>query len=200
GGEAAPHLEHRRARRPGDPEVLVRLAFARNGLGDADGSLRLLDALLASHPDYPPALTARGQLALQAGQREDAERWLRRALELSPFDRQAHYLLFQCLQQQGKDEEAEQEQARLKRVEADIVRLIEISNKEMAPNPHDPALHHEVASLLMNMGHEELGVRWLHSALRQDPKYRPSHLALAEYYERTGDAAQAAEHRRLAGP
>jgi predicted Zn-dependent protease len=196
--EALPHLERLRRERPNDPEVLVRLAFARNGLGEPDEAEQILDGLLAERPDYGPALVGRGQIAMQAHRLEEAERWLRQALAIDPFDRQGNYVYYQCLQRQGKQSEAEAQAARLKRVEQDISRLIEISNKDMNQKPRDPALHHEVGAIEMRLGHPELAMRWFHSAVQLDPTYRPAHAALAEYYEGKGDTDNAVQHRALA--
>src|SRR5262249_21744819 len=100
--EAARHLEPLRARRPDDPEVLVRLASAWTAVGRRGDSIALIDEVLARHPRLPSALSARGQLTYFAERPAEAERWLRKAIAANPFDRQAHYVLQQCLEQQGK--------------------------------------------------------------------------------------------------
>ena len=53
--------------------------------------------------------------------------------------------------------------------------------------------------LLFRQGEPEQGLRWLESALKEDPRHKASHRALADYYERAGKADLAARHRRLAG-
>jgi predicted Zn-dependent protease len=183
--EGTAELEFLHQRQPDNPEVLVRLAFGRNNLGHPEEAGALLDALLAEHPGYGPALTAQGQLALQAGRHAEAERWLRQALAVTPYDRQAHFLLCQCLQQSGQEAEARAEQARLKHIETSIERLFDLSNRQMSQHPHDPALHYEIGTLLIGLGQEELGVRWFHSALKEDPHYAPAQAALARYAGRT---------------
>src|SRR5207237_9485348 len=86
----------------------------------------------------------------------------------------------------------------LEAVEDAIVRILAIMNRLIPKAPHDPALHHEMGTILLMMGKDKLALHWLHSALREDPEYRPAHEALADYYNRAGDAAQAARHRALA--
>jgi Tfp pilus assembly protein PilF len=54
---------------------------------------------------------------------------------------------------------------------------------------------HECGVLSLRNGQEDQGVRLLTQALRKDPKHRPTHKALAEYYESKGDNAAAARHR-----
>jgi tetratricopeptide (TPR) repeat protein len=198
--EALPHLEQLRRRQPDNPEVLVRLAFAWNALGRRDAGLELINQVLARHPDLPSALSARGQLAYQADRPDEAEDWLRKAIAANPFDRMAHYVLQQCLEQQGKKAEAEAQKKELTRVEATLDRMLTIMNRLMPKTPHNPALHHELGTIMMHMGKDELAVAWYHSALREDPGFRPAHESLAEYYERIGDTEQAAVHRNRLAP
>jgi Tfp pilus assembly protein PilF len=56
----------------------------------------------------------------------------------------------------------------------------------------------EAGLILMRRGLEAEGLRWLESALAVDPRHAGTHQALADYFERTGDAERAAQHRRLA--
>src|SRR5207245_5530305 len=128
----------------------------------------------------------------------EAEEWLRKAIAANPFDRMTHYVLQQCLEQQGKQTEAEAQKKELKRVEATIDRMLAITNQLMPKTPHDPALHHELGTILMRMGKDELALRWFHSALQENSAYRPAHESLAQYYARAGDAQQAAWHRQRA--
>jgi tetratricopeptide (TPR) repeat protein len=196
--ETLPHLAELKRWRPNDPEVLVRLAYARNALGEPEEADALLADLLRERPDYGPALLGRGQIAFQARRLDDAERWLRKALEADPADRQSNYVYFQCLQRQGRTKEAEAQGAKLKSIEKDISRLIEIGNRDMNQRPRDPALHHEVGAIQRRMGQVELARRWFHSALMLDPNYRPAHASLAEHYEAVGQPEEAERHRRLA--
>jgi tetratricopeptide (TPR) repeat protein len=198
--QAVDHLELLRRRQPDNPETLIRLAFAWNAVGRLQDSIGLLDEVLARYPEMPLALSARGQLAFQAEHLEEAESLLRRAIAANPYDRQAHYVLQQCLEQQGKKTEAAAQKKQLDEVEGTIKRLIAIANQQMPKDPHNPALHCELGALLEKMGHADLALRWYHSALLQDAEYGPAHAALARYYERAGDLEQAAQHRQPAAP
>ena len=71
--------------------------------------------------------------------------------------------------------------------------------EELAELPLDPALHYEMGVLLLRAGQPDEAAWWLKNALSLDSEYRPAHAALADLYERTGNAAAAAEHRRKAG-
>jgi tetratricopeptide (TPR) repeat protein len=197
--QATAHLEHLWGRRPNDPEVLVRLASCRANLDRTEEALRLLEALLAEHPDYEPALCGRGRLLLQQGRAAEAESWLRRAVAALPYDHAANYALYRCLiQQPGKEVEAAALRDRLNDLEKNLTRLKAISNHEMGLRPRDPALHCELGTIMLRIGQDEYGERWLLSALQCDLQYRPAHAALADYYQRKGEETKAAHHRAQA--
>jgi predicted Zn-dependent protease len=195
---AAKHLRFLHRRMPDNLTVLVNLARCRHLLGQQPAAIRLLEAALARHPRYPPALSARGQLALQTGHPAGAERWLRRAVAVAPHDYETQYLLHQTLTRLGKTAEADKVQATMKRLRVDISRIREIVTRQMSRTPHDPALHCEVGTLLLRSGAAREGLRWLDSALKEDPQYGPAHKALADYYLRIGNVGRSLRHRELA--
>lgn len=197
--EAIVHLEHLRRRQPGDPTVLTRLARCRNTMGDSTAARQLLEEVLAAFPGHPPALVLRGQIDLQEGRAEEAERVLRKCLDLAPYDREANYAYYLCLQQlPGKQAEAEAQRVRFQRIEADLKQMHEIVSQKMGAAPHDPALHYEVGLIHLRLGDEREGLTWLQRAVKLDPQYRPAHAALADYYRRVGNVQRAEEHGRLA--
>jgi tetratricopeptide (TPR) repeat protein len=197
-GAALEHLDVLRARRPDDPEVLSRMAFAHGALGRPGEAARLLDAVLDAHPGHVPALRGRGEVALQTGHPDAAERWLRRALAATPYDRQANLALEQSLERQGKRAEARKVAARRKRLEADLLRVNDIATRLMPARPRDAGLHCELGTILLRIGHQDVGERWLLSALALDPACAAAHRALADYYRGRGDADRADRHGQLA--
>lgn len=197
--EALPHLDRLARDRPDDPEVLASLARCQNMLGRGGEARRLLDDVLTRHPEHPAALRTRGQFALADRDPADAERWLRRATAADPADYQSQWLLFQSLQQQDKADAAREQLRVAEQVKDRTERLGELQSRKLAEQPLDPALHYEMGVLLIRTGSPQLGEGWLHNALALDPEYAPAHAALADLYERTGDAAKAAEHRKKAG-
>jgi tetratricopeptide (TPR) repeat protein len=195
--EALEHFRRLRQRRPKDPAPLLGLARCEILLGRTEEGTKLLDQLLADHPRHALALRERGKVALQEGQAEQAEKWLRQAATLAPGDNQTAYILFNCLRLADKREEAAAALARFKSVEEDQERLNKcLEAAERAPQ--DPAPRSEAGAILLKLGEEEEGLRWLRSALRADPKYRAAHRALADYYQRKGDKERAEKHRKLA--
>jgi tetratricopeptide (TPR) repeat protein len=197
--EALPHFQKLLERRPKDAEVVVELAQCNVQLGKLDEAAKLLDGLLAQDPKYVPALTERGKVALQTGKVEEGEALLRKALAGDPSDYPAGYALAQALLQLGKQAEAQQQLKRLERLQQDLKHLDELAAR-MDDTPHDPALDYEIGTLLLRNGRDKDGVRWLSYALLEDPHHRPSHRALAEYCERTGNKEAAERHRREAEP
>ena len=70
-----------------------------------------------------------------------------------------------------------------------------------ADYPHDPEPRREIGVLYLGLGEDDQGLRWLSSALQEDPRTGPTHAALADYFERVGKMDEAAFHRRQAnGP
>lgn len=96
---------------------LGRRLRARGGWGllTAFGDLRRareeLDTALALEPDYPGALAAKGQMLAElprwlGGDRQEAERLLRRAVALDPDDARMRLMLAGVLQEAGRRDEA----------------------------------------------------------------------------------------------
>jgi predicted Zn-dependent protease len=198
--EAFSTLEGLRQRQPDNAQVLVLLAQCQDFLGQQAVAEQLLDQVLAREPHHAAALAARGRLALRSGRFADAEAWLRHALVHEPGNYQARYQLAECLLQRGQTDEAVRQEQGLRQLEKDQKRFRLIVTQEMSRKPHDPALHHELAMILLRRGDVEGGLRWLHNALRGDPTSVPLHRALAEYYQQTGDEERAARHRQFVPP
>lgn len=58
-------------------------------------------------------------------------------------------------------------------------------------------MRYEAGMIFLRNGFTQDGLRWLYTALDADPNHRPTHQALADYFERTGEEAQARHHRRF---
>lgn len=195
--EAIPHLEHLSKTRPDDPEIPVRLARCLNMLDRKAEARRTLENVLARHPDHALALRTLGQFSLSENQPAAAEEYLRKAVARLPNDYTANWLLYESLRQQGKPDAAAQLKT-AEEVRDRSERLGELQSRKLAAQPLDPALHVEMATLLMRTGRTELAVSWLESALALDAKFRPAHAMLADHYSRIGRTELAEEHRKLA--
>lgn len=195
--EAAGHLEELARREPDEPQIAARLARCYNVLGRPDDARRVVSAALAAHPGDAACLRTRGQLALTARPPDPAaaEPDLRRAVALAPDDYQGHNLLFQALQQQGKEAEAKEQLRVAEAVRDRAERIGELSSRKLAEFPLDPALHYEMGSLLLHSGQPDAAAEWLRNAVQLDPGHRPAHAALARYYAARGDRERADFHR-----
>jgi tetratricopeptide (TPR) repeat protein len=199
--EGVRHLEMLRQRTPKEldkMDVLVRLAICWQRMGRNREARELLDKVLAQRPDNGLALLTRGQIDQMNGQLPQAEKWLRHAAEVLPYDYKAHWALTECLRQQGKSEEAQTEEAYANRLKDRWERYSEITVHQLSQQPNNPALYCELGKLLLELGNPEGGKNWLYSALLLDPDYAPALNALADYYEKQGDSASAEDFRRQA--
>ncbi len=196
--EAVPHLEHLRQCQPDNLLVLVRLAACRAFLGKSEEAVRLLEDVLTRQPNFAPALAERGKIALDCAEYAAAEHWLREAVTRNPSDQLAGYNLVQCLRRLGKEVEAQEQEQRLYRLEADLKRLGEIVRRDMSQTPHNAALHCEVSVLFLRNGLIEPGLQWLNSAVQLDMRCTAAHQALAKYYQQIGYSELAEQHRRFA--
>jgi tetratricopeptide (TPR) repeat protein len=199
--EAEAHLRVLRERQA--ENLLVRLAWAkcRIALGHEGEGQELLDAWLAEAPDKHPrlleALEARARLALALGQPRQAEAFARRALQESPLDQYALYALARSLNAQERRQEARAVEEQLDQIKRDL-RIVSRCREELAKNPSDVSLRHEIGAAYLRVGRPGEALVWLNSVLERDPGHRPTLQALADYHAQVGDEAAAAELRRRA--
>ena len=56
-----------------------------------------------------------------------------------------------------------------------------------------------VGEIFLKLGNEKEGLRWLYSALQQDPGHRPTHQALRDHFRSKGQPERAAAHEKALG-
>jgi predicted Zn-dependent protease len=103
------------------------------------------------------------------------------------------------MQQVGSPEEARAAEQKWKQCESDLKRVAELG-RAISAAPRDPALRTEMGELFLKNGREQDGLRWLESALREQPDYPLAHRLLASYYERMGQEDKAGRHRKFGQP
>jgi tetratricopeptide (TPR) repeat protein len=195
--EALPLLEQLRIAQPSDPDVMVGLAACRIVQLQRDEARKLLEEVLATHPDNFTAILLFGNLEREDGRYTDAERWLRRALELKPLDPSARYSLhLTLLAQPSRQKEAEDERVRWEQDRETAGRVTRLLRGELAERPNDPNLAAEAGEILLRQGEDQRALFWFNKALQIDPQHTRSHKALAAYYERANDPERAEIHRR----
>jgi tetratricopeptide (TPR) repeat protein len=204
--EAQPYFEELLRQTPQDAEVRLGLARCHIDLGHRDQARALLDELLKKppkadvvrqQPGREEVLAERGRLELECGHAAEAELWLRQAVEGRPYEVPFLYLLLRCLRQSGKEAEVAALQVKLQESEESLNRLRALT-KAIARSPRDAGLRYEAGVIFLDSGQEREGLRWLESALREDPLHSATHEKLAQYYERSGQEKQADQHRALA--
>lgn len=191
--EALPYWEQMYTESPEDMETCTHLARCRAQLGQKEQARILLEGVLTSHSDHVVALQTLSQIHLQEGKLSVAESLLRRAIRAAPRDYKVHGLLYQVLQQQARIEEAEAQHEQVRILESHWKRYRKTA-RDLAEHPQDPELQCELGASLLELGYEDLGLRWLLSAVNEDPRSRRGHELLARWYEDHRDADRAAYH------
>jgi tetratricopeptide (TPR) repeat protein len=194
--EAAVHLDYLLARYPDRPEVGARLGQCRFLQGRHAEARQLLEEAAARLPDDREVLLHLAKLDVQDGQAARAEARLRHLIELDRSDTEARYVLATALKYQRRDREAAEALAEYERYKDLLTRSNKLLTEESRRPSRDPNRLHELGTILLQMGQERQALHWLNQALQLDPDHQPTHRALAEYFEKAGDAEEAAAHRR----
>jgi len=194
--KALPHLEIVLGRDPERSDALAALGRCRFLQGRHAEARQLLEAAAAKLPDNGPVLLDLARLDITDNQPARAEERLRRALALDPADTEARYVLVTALQFQNKQAEAVAELAEHERHKLLLERANHLLQEEARRPSRDPKVAFEIGSLLLQIRQEKQGLYWMDEALSWDPSHRPTHKALAEYFEQKGDEVRAAAHRR----
>jgi predicted Zn-dependent protease len=196
--KALPHLDRLHQKTPDRPEVLARLGVCRFLEGQHPEARRLLERAVAHLPADPSVLLYLARLDMEDREPGQAEGRLRRALDVDPSDTEVRYALVTALQLQGKDQDATAHLGEYDRHKALLERANHLLQEE-AKKPssqRNPGPASEIGALLLQIGQHRQGLYWMDEALARDPEHRPTHQALAEYFEKRGDTERAAVHRK----
>lgn len=198
--EAIPHLELLVRQEPNNPHVQARLGICLFLQGRGAEARKLMEAAVAQLPDDAPLLVTLANLELQEGRGEAAEKWLRQVLKTDSSDTEALFVLVQALQLQQRGDEAAKVLAEYTWKKEVVDRIQELL-KEKADSPTATAGDYaEIGTLFTRINRDKLGAYWLEKALEKDPQSQTAHRALADVYERKGDAAASEYHRRQLRP
>jgi Tfp pilus assembly protein PilF len=164
--------------------------------GNAPEARKLMERAVVHLPNDPALLVTLANLDLQEGRAVEAEARLRTVLAADNADTEALFVLVSALQLQGRTDEAATTLDDFNR-KREIVDRINDLLKDKADNPASSAAEYaEIGNLFAKIGRDKLSVYWLEQALQRDARCQTAHRGLAEHYERKGDAATAAIHRR----
>ena len=194
--EAVVHLEYLWARHAGRPEVQARLGQCRFVQGRMPEARELLTAAAEHMPEDLPLLLHLARLDLLDKRPDVAEARLRKILTVDPAYTEAEYTLALVLRAQRREAEGVAMMAQYDQHKAILDRANKLLSEEGEKPTATPEVPHEIGTLLLQLQKDRLALHWLNQALARNPNHRPTHQALAEYFERTGDLESAASHRR----
>lgn len=194
----------------------VELAATHRALGDTQRARELLqdvlqnprEAIDASYRDFGenpadfPAAALLGDLESEAGNLDEALKWLRLALNDNPRDLSARYSRAVTLRELGRDQEAEAEFTRVQVARAALERINPLRDR-VATRPDDLEARLELGEILLEHESQKMGLFWIRSILGYAPDHAGAHQALARYYrQRQAEdpqyAALASQHERAA--
>ncbi len=105
--EALTHYEYLQKLEPQNTEIKFGRALARGSVGQLEEARQILDELVGEENNpAPKLLLERGRVALDLKQYDEAETWLRKALQRAPDYPAALLTLAECLQLAGREAEA----------------------------------------------------------------------------------------------
>jgi len=194
--EAEAHLELLAKQFPERADVKARLGQCRFIQDKREEARSLLEEAERDMPDDAPVLIDLAQLDMQEGHWDKAESRLRHALSLDSTNAEARYNLAACLEHSGRAAEAEAAREQWRKDTALLQRVSKTIQSEAERPTRDPDRLSEVGAAMLGAKNIQVGLWWLHRALKFDPNHQPTHQALADYYERIGDKDKAALHRR----
>jgi tetratricopeptide (TPR) repeat protein len=162
--EADAVLEEWLRRHPEDREGWVTRVRMLDERSDFEGLERAIAALPAGLDVDPFVVQARGVIAESRGDLEAAEAAFRRALELAPFDPQAHFRQARVLRRLGRGDEAAAEQAAYQAIrsarEAVPGAINELATLGTRGGPEAKALYGRLARICETVGWLDLARAW----------------------------------------
>jgi Flp pilus assembly protein TadD len=151
-GEALPHLEAARRRRPDAWGVLHNLGVALTALGTYDGAVSEFRAALARNPSYAPTQHSLGTALAMLGRFDEAVVHFEAAVVLRPDDAEAHNNVAVLLARLGRSADAEAHYRRA-----------------LALRPDDAKTRTNFAAFLARLGRDAEAVDQLQTVLRLRP-------------------------------
>jgi tetratricopeptide (TPR) repeat protein len=200
-GRYAEALQEFRSYLQGDPDnpvALMGVARCLHSLSDYPAAEAALTALLDRYPKHAAGHVLRGQLELSRDRPAEALLWLKQADDLAPNEQDTTFSLAAAYRRLGQHDDADRYERKAKDLKRQLDRL-ELLGREISARTDTVALRHEAAKILFNLARYDEGARFLEAVLQEDPAHRPTHQALAEYYQKRGDAQRAELHRRAMG-
>lgn len=181
---------------PRSRELRTFLAEINRSLGNEQAAERGLDELVREDPDAFGPKLSRGILLDSMGRTDEAIPLLRDVFERDPSRRRTSgYQLGLALSKVGKSEDAEKVMREVQRLQD-----AEVFRDALLNRPDDLDLRLRLAKTLLRDGHTDEGIKLIESILTSMPAHQAANQALAEHYEKQGNHAAAARHRKKLNP
>jgi tetratricopeptide (TPR) repeat protein len=181
---------------PDDADAMFAVAECQFSLGRPEARTTL-EELLSKHPNHPGALILGARISLTEDKPEKALDRLRKVQALGIHDPEVLQVLVQTLTQLHRLDEAELVRKQHGEVLKKAKKLRELAEKIQAETD-DPSLRYQAGMLALELQEDGAATGWFQSVFWIDPDYRPTHLALADYWDKHGQPQRAAYHRRRA--
>lgn len=173
----------------------VQIAACYRSLADQEKAAELLREVLAhdrktialsyqdvdESPETFEAAATLGDIESEAGNHDEAFKWLSMAIAENPRDLAARYSLAVTLRALGKNAESEAEFEKVRISRAALERANPLRDR-IKREPKDLQARAELGTLLLEHESQRMGRFWLQSILPYDPRNQVAHAGLAKSY------------------
>lgn len=194
--QALDQFENVASRNPSSVQAVLGEARCLLALDRADEAKKALDGVPADKADSAAVLVLEGQIELARKQPDKAEPWFRRAILVTPDDRELLANLALCLTRLNRLTEAQTYQDKVNAIDRQHKALKQVLQKVIA-SPNKAAPRCQAAEVFFKAGDDKEGMRWLDSARREEPQSPDVHRVYARYYRDHGQPELAKEHEKL---
>jgi len=179
------------------PAAQILLAASHRLLGQREIALDLLAGVIAAPkkeftnsfvrlsevPEQGEAEFEMGKLYFDESNYKQAEKFFRKAIELSPDHFDAERQLGLTLQRQGKDTEAEAIMLRVEQKRNELAEIMPYLDRIKA-KPEDYEARYQIGEILLRNDREERAIHYFDGVLIDAPDHAPTHQRLFEIFSR----------------
>jgi tetratricopeptide (TPR) repeat protein len=177
---------------PDDRESLFAIAECQFSLRQPEARTTL-ENLLNDHPEHRRGLLLAAKINIAEDAPAKALPYLQKAMELGPPDPEVLQALIVVLQKLKRSEEADQVEKKFWQILEKAKQLNQLKEK-IQTEPRDPSLRYQAGMLALDLGRDKEATDWFQTVFYIDPGHRATHLTLADYWSKHGEAGRAAYH------
>ena len=196
--EAIPYFKQAMTDHKQHPRAAIGLSQCLTSSGNPEDAVRILKETAAAYPENADVLLELGRSQFEDGDYPGAGVTLEKAVSMRPWSDESHYLLAQCLQSSGRNEEAKSHFEFVKSARKAHSELHALQDR-VSKSPNDDQLLLRISVLLTQFGDPQEAIAVLHSAIDINPANREARELLddilAKQTVRRSDADDLAESR-----